>query len=501
MMVPATVSVVITCYNYGRYLSGAIGSVLEQTYSDFEIIVVDDGSTDDTEQVVRQFLDNPRIRYIRQENAGQANAKNTGIKNSSGTFIAFLDADDRWCPEKLEKQMSCFVNREVGVVYCRAKYLDEEDKEFFYTTVSPYLQPRRGKVTTWLFLDNFVQFSSSVVRKECFEKFGVFDETLGMGIDWDLWLRISTGYTFDFVDEPLFYYRVGHSGQMSKNVEVRQHCSDRIMKQFLTNYPNAVDEKTRREAYYTTFCNRGNHYRSIDRKKSYTFFLRAIRIVPFNKEAYKGILKNLIRYDLDVHDFTPPRKGADMTLQQYLYVVASDLYRYCAGKSLSAFLKSYLIIPGFKFGFWLRTARYLKGKSLLFPLYVFARFRLRRLRFKYGISIPYSTQIDSGLYIGHSGGIVASADAVIGKNCNINHGVTVGITYGGKYPGAPVIGDNVYIGPGAFVIGGIEIGNNVAIGANTVVNKPIPDDAVVVGLSGQIKSYKGSGAYIVNTEY
>lgn len=135
------------------------------------------------------------------------------------------------------------------------------------------------------------------------------------------------------------------------------------------------------------------------------------------------------------------------------------------------------------------------------PLYVFCRLRLRRLQFKYGISLPYNTEIGNGLYIGHYGGIVINHETVIGKNFNLNQGVTIGATYGGKFPGTPKIGDNVYVGPGSFIIGGIEIGHNVAIGANTVVSKPVPDNGVVAGAPGEVISYKGSGNYVVNTDY
>lgn len=287
-------TVVITCFNYGHFLENCLRSVLEQTYKDFEIIVVDDGSTDNTPQVMGWFSTLPNLRYVRQENAGQARAKNRGIESARGEFIAFLDADDCWCSEKLEKQMACFKKPEVGVVYCKAKYLNENNDEIYFERKSQYLQPQKGQVTQWLILDNFVEFSSSIVRKECFEKFGGFDETLKMGIDWDLWLRISTGYEFDYVDERLFYYRMGHSGQMSKNAEVRMECSDRIMESFLKNFPEAVSSKIIKKAYYYTFCNRGNFFRSIHKKKSYRFFLEAVRTMPFEVDAYKGIAKNLL---------------------------------------------------------------------------------------------------------------------------------------------------------------------------------------------------------------
>jgi len=288
------VSVVITCYNYGKYITTCIESVLSQTYQNFEIIIVNDGSTDKTDEIVEKFLLDPRIIYIKQENKGQARAKNVGINKTSGDFIAFLDADDNWCPGKLERQLACFANPLVGVVYSRANYIDESGSEFDYALSSKYLQPRRGDVTEWLVYDNFVPFSSSVVRRECFIKFGTFDENLKMGIDWDLWLRLSTGYEFDFVNDRLFNYRIGHSGQMSKNLEERQRCSDRIMERFLATYQGIISQNTIKRVYGYTCCNRGYYYRKIDRAKSNKYYLDAIKNNPFELCAYKGLLNNFI---------------------------------------------------------------------------------------------------------------------------------------------------------------------------------------------------------------
>lgn len=288
-------TVVITCYNYGHYLQGCLHSVLEQTYRDYEIVVIDDGSTDSTPEIMEGFTGQSNLRYVRQENGGQARAKNRGIQCARGRFVAFLDADDLWEREKLEKQIPLFANPAVGVVYSRARLIDEVGNSLHLGFPGEYLKPRRSTVTRWLFLDNFVWFSSSVLRRECIEKFGVFDESLPMGIDWDLWLRISTRYEFDFVDEPLLLYRVGHSGQMSKNVEIRQECSDRIMENFLRNHPRVVDQSVIREAYSFTFCNRGNYLRPIDKRKSIKLYVKALRLNPFNVSAYKGLLKSLIR--------------------------------------------------------------------------------------------------------------------------------------------------------------------------------------------------------------
>lgn len=287
-------SVVITCYNYGKYLDGCIASVLNQTYRDFEIIVVDDGSTDDTSELMKKYLGLPNLRYVRQLNGGQANAKNCGIRQAKGSYVAFLDADDLWESTKLALQIDLFRDPKVGVVYSLARYIDEAGGVVEAGPVGRYLRPRAGEVSGWLFLDNFIPFSSSVVRRECFERFGVFDETIKMGIDWDLWLRFSTGYSFAYVAEPLLAYRVGHPGQMSKNLEERQRCSDRIMAKFLNNHPGLLDKTTVKEAYSYTFCNRGNYFRRVDPKKSWKFFLSAIGQRPFNSMAYRGILKNIV---------------------------------------------------------------------------------------------------------------------------------------------------------------------------------------------------------------
>jgi glycosyltransferase involved in cell wall biosynthesis len=289
------VSVVITCYNYGKYLTRCIQSVLEQTLQNVEIIIVNDGSIDETDAVVQHILPREGIRYIKQENAGQANAKNTGIKNSKGEYIAFLDADDIWEPNKLEKQIRLFANRQVGVVYSRARYINEVGAELEFKLSGKYLQPRSGHVTSHLFIDNFVPFSSSVVRRTCLDEFRGFDESLKMGIDWDLWLRISTRYEFDFVDEPLLIYRMGHPDQMSKNAEERQRCSDRIMHQFLDRFPGAISRELKNAALAYTHCNRGDYLRDRDIVKSFRMYIQALKYRPFILRPYKALIKNILQ--------------------------------------------------------------------------------------------------------------------------------------------------------------------------------------------------------------
>lgn len=189
-----------------------------------------------------------------------------------------------------------------------------------------------------------------------------------------------------------------------------------------------------------------------------------------------------------------------MTFKEYLFYVRADLFRYGGYHGTASFLRAIALVPGFKYSFYMRTARYLKGRGrAYFPLYVLVRIVLNRCQYKYGISIPYNTEIGPGLYIGHFGGIIVNPEAKIGRNCNINQGVTVGATYGGKYPGSPTIMHNVYLGPGSKIIGGIGLGSHVAVGANCVVTKPVPEGGIVVGIPGEVVSHKGSGEYVVNT--
>lgn len=150
----------------------------------------------------------------------------------------------------------------------------------------------------------------------------------------------------------------------------------------------------------------------------------------------------------------------------------------------------------------MRTCRYLHENVLSrYSVFVITYLILKHYVYKYGISIPYETEIGSGFYIGHFGGIVVNECSIIGKNCNISQGVTLGRSNRGKNKGHPILGDNVYIGPGAKIVGNVKVGNNVAIGANCVVTKNVEDNAVVVGVPGKVISLNGSAGYISNTGY
>ena len=194
------VSVIIPTHNRAHLLNRAVQSIFNQTFQDFEIIITDDASTDNTEDLVKSFNDE-RIQYYRHEkNQGGSAARNTSMKHASGEYFAFLDSDDEWLPHKLEKQLMAFEKggNKLGVVYT----------DFDYKSVL-VTNKYSGDISQLILIVNFVGTSSTpLVKKECFSKTGFFDATLPTGQDWDMWIRLAQHYEFYFIDEVLARYYV-----------------------------------------------------------------------------------------------------------------------------------------------------------------------------------------------------------------------------------------------------------------------------------------------------
>ena len=200
---PPLVSVVLPSFNRAGTLGRAIHSVLTQTYGRFELLVVDDGSTDATESIVKGFAD-ARVRYLRQDgNQGVAAARNRGMREALGELIAFLDSDDAWTPRKLERQVALLRSApaQVGLVYCGVEVRDASGVR------SINLPAQRGYLFRTLLAGNVVHGCSGVVmRRTVFDLIGGFDETLTAIEDYDYWLRAAQFFAFDYVEEPLLVY-------------------------------------------------------------------------------------------------------------------------------------------------------------------------------------------------------------------------------------------------------------------------------------------------------
>ena len=208
------ISIIIPCYNHGHYLDRALESVLAQTMPDWEVIVVDDGSTDDTRAVVRAYADG-RVRYLYQENQGLAGARNTGIDHARGNYLAFLDADDEWEPPFLERCVAVLeADDSLAGVYTRVTFIDEDGRRLLRLGAQP---ATRASFRERLLQGGFFPPSSVLVRRETVEMVGRFDPDLTSLEDWDLWLRLSEEHEMEGIPDPLARYRVS-PGSMSTNV-------------------------------------------------------------------------------------------------------------------------------------------------------------------------------------------------------------------------------------------------------------------------------------------
>jgi glycosyltransferase involved in cell wall biosynthesis len=205
------VSVIIPTYNQGNYLRQAIQSVLAQSYADFEVIVVDDGSTDNTSAVVGDLSD-PRLRYARQANGGLSSARNTGIRNATGSFLSYLDSDDLFLPEKLRLLVALLEeNPNLGLVAGQAVLIDETGQ-----SLGEVFDKGLPEDSSQLLLGNPLHVGSVLLRREWQERAGFFDEGLRSYEDWDMWLRLArAGCPMASVSQPVSLYRF-HAAQMTR---------------------------------------------------------------------------------------------------------------------------------------------------------------------------------------------------------------------------------------------------------------------------------------------
>jgi glycosyltransferase involved in cell wall biosynthesis len=215
----ATVSAVIPVYNGERYLADAIRSVLNQSLAVIECLVIDDGSDDRTPEVAHQF--GPEVTYVRRDRGGVSAARNDGARRSQGEFVGFLDHDDQWLPEKLERQLHELQQRPAAMALCAMAVIGQAGQEL--GTIR--LQAQSDLVTGMLTFDGTRTVSCSstgVVRRAEFLAAGGFDPALSMSADWDLLLRMLLNGGIAYVDEPLVLYRL-HDANMSRNVKVMEH--------------------------------------------------------------------------------------------------------------------------------------------------------------------------------------------------------------------------------------------------------------------------------------
>lgn len=224
------VSVIVPVFNRASLVSQAIESILAQTYRNIEVIVINDGSTDGTEEILARYAGQypDHVRVLKQLNAGQVVAKNRGIRAAEGEYIAFLDSDDTWKRDKLDLQIPLF-HGNVGLVYCAIHEIDDSGNMIRTISCEP---GARGNIHEQLLVKNRMTGSSVIVRRNALDAVGIFDERLRAAENWDLWIRISKEFEADFINEPLVNY-LQHNANISRNKILMRESAWAILQKHL----------------------------------------------------------------------------------------------------------------------------------------------------------------------------------------------------------------------------------------------------------------------------
>jgi glycosyltransferase involved in cell wall biosynthesis len=276
--------VIVPCFNGAAYLREAIDSALQQVGVSFEVIAVDDGSTDASREVLASYGD--RVRRIFQDNAGVARARNVGIAAARGEYVAFLDCDDVWLPHKLAAQLERFrQDPELGLVYA--------DSEIFCETGVLVASKRRlrapfeGNVLEPLFNDNFITTSSVVVRRKCLDDVGAFREDRRFATDYDLWLRLAERYRFGYVDRVSVRYRI-RPGRLSDNSERRNLDDIALLSDCVRRVPgwSEKDAAVRRRFGVVYFKLGRRCLKAGEHAKSRAYLMQSLGYHPTNARAW-----------------------------------------------------------------------------------------------------------------------------------------------------------------------------------------------------------------------
>jgi glycosyltransferase involved in cell wall biosynthesis len=291
------VSAIIPVYNGSCYITKSIKSVLSQTYQNIEIIVVDDGSRDSTYEKIKPYLG--RLKYIYQKNQGASAARNKGIMNSAGEYVAFLDHDDIWLPEKIEIQINQMLEHpEIGMVHSNCGFIDADDNHLDGINWPIGAQ---GKCFKELFIQNKIMILTVVIRRACLDRVGFFDEGIKYCEDRELWLRLSHKFPIGYIDKCLAYYRIHDSNMSHKRVE---HFNYRLKmyKKMLRIYPdvwNTVGESDVIKCIFNDTYRLANLcYKSGNYQKAVLYYLKAISWSPleFLLKQFSPEKANLVRW-------------------------------------------------------------------------------------------------------------------------------------------------------------------------------------------------------------
>lgn len=288
------VSVIIPTYNRGQYITQALDSVLSQTYHDYEIIVVDDGSTDNTQEILKKY--DGKFKSIIKENQGISKTRNRGIEESTGEYIAFLDSDDYWAPEKLEEQVKVLDRYpNVGIVYSRMPIINGRGEKIGMKPAGVSGKNFKELLQFWGDLPT----STVMTRRDCFDKAGLFDPSMDPMEDIDLWIRISRFYDlYEIENRVLAYYR-RHEEQVTSNKTKVYSGLLKINTKIFNNYSEAPRDLTIKRIVENQYLLAKENYIQGQYKNAFNNALAAIIRYPllgcvFIKKTDNGLNKSFI---------------------------------------------------------------------------------------------------------------------------------------------------------------------------------------------------------------
>lgn len=459
------VSVVIPMYNSKITILKAINSVLEQTYQNImEIIVVNDGSTDDSESILREYIMENNlgelIRIVNKPNGGAATARNTGLENSQGEFIAFLDADDRWKKEKISKQMNVFNwHREVGLV---GSNLNEEHIERFFLKKFDYYT--EIKLMDLIF-KNFFQTSTVIIRREILETVGFLNSKQTHAEEGNYFLRIAAKYKCILVNEGLVEFGdgkpgFGHSGLSANLKEMEKGELKNLQMAYESNYISSfiygiavfysIVKYVRRIIITKT--------RNI-KNKEYQIMLEKIRIYGILKSM--SMLIDVIRTKLIFKEASLIRFPMDIRGKQHISIAKG----FTAGTGCR--IEAYPAEG--------KTGGIKIGKNVQINDYVHIT-AINSVIIEDNVLIASKVYISDCLHGSYSGQAQSKPDEIV-KDRKLSH--------------KPVlIKENAWLGDNVAILPGTIVGRNSIIGANSVVSQSIPDNVIAVGAPAKvIKKY------------
>lgn len=286
------ITIITPTYNRADYIAEAVQSVLDQTYQNFEHLIVDDGSTDNTREILSPFLEDERFRYFYQENQGQSVARNLALEHARGEFVCFLDSDNVWLPIHLESQLAVFQETpDVDIVCGDSITIDEQGNEIGRKNIKRH----SGYIALQMLKDNCVGMNTTMARRKCFEEMGGMSGKRRVADDYDLWLKFSSRYRFRYVPRYLAYYRVMND-QISSNKAARFETNESIIRDFREDYPEALTDAQFDEGFAFFYARKARYLaRSGQKWLALRNVATAIKYRPFVMAPWRSLIAILLK--------------------------------------------------------------------------------------------------------------------------------------------------------------------------------------------------------------